>query len=266
MATIQKPNPWEIQCTVLFALFVRELWARFGRLRLGYLWAILEPLALVAAFSGLKILIGSEPIGGVPYPLFFAAGILGYLLFQHISLLSLSAVEANLGLFNYRHIKPADTVLSRAMVEAGIFIGTSLAIYPMLVALGFHFVWNDTLLFLGALSGLAVFSLGIGFLFCVLGPLWPESKKVVPALIRPLFFISGVFFSAASLPEGLKQWALYNPLLHALELMRRGMFKGYESQEGSLLYLWMCALVCLYLGLSVYRVFRIRIVTSGFVK
>ena len=45
---------------------------------------------------------------------------------------------------------------------------TSLVIYPLLVALGFRFAWNDTLLFLGALSGLVVFSLGIGFLFCVL--------------------------------------------------------------------------------------------------
>jgi capsular polysaccharide transport system permease protein len=266
MTTIRQQTPWEIQRTVLFSLFVRELWARFGRLRLGYLWAILEPLAMVAAFSGIKILFGSKPIEGVPYPLFFTAGIVGYLLFQHISLLALSAVESNMGLFNYRHIKPADAVLSRAMVETGIYLGTSLVIYPALVALGFHFAWNDTLLFLGALGGLVVFSLGIGFMFCVLGPLWQESKKVVPVLIRPLFFLSGVFFSAASLPEGLKQWALYNPLLHALELMRRGMFREYESMEGSLLYLWVCALLSLYLGLAVYRVFRIRIVTSGFIK
>ena len=105
-----------------FFLFVRELWARFGRLRLGYLWAILEPLALVGAFSGLKVLLGSEPIGGVPYPLFSRPGSWAICFSNTSSLLSLSAVEANLGLFNYRHIKPADTVLSRAMVEARIFL------------------------------------------------------------------------------------------------------------------------------------------------
>ena len=45
---IQAPthvSRWSVETSVLYALFVRELKTKFGRSRLGYLWAIFEPLA-----------------------------------------------------------------------------------------------------------------------------------------------------------------------------------------------------------------------------
>lgn len=266
MPAIPQQSSWEVQKTVLFAIFVRELGARFGRFKLGYFWAILEPVAMVSVLCGVRVLFGNDDIEGLDFPVFFASGVLGYLLFQHIAIGSLGAVEANHSLFNYQRVKPSDTVLARALLEVIIFLATALVIFLGLAWLGYTFHWRDTLLFFSALGGLMMVSLGLGFALSVIGPLWQESKKVVPVLLRPMFFISGIFFSANSLPERWKTWALLNPLLHSSELMRRAMFEEYTSEEGSLTYLCLFGLVTLFLGLCFYRVFRVKVVTSGNIR
>jgi len=230
------------------------------------MWAILEPLALILVLSFVRMMFGRSNIAGLSFPVFFASGILGYLLFQHILMVSLSAVESNLGLFNYQRVKPVDPVVSRSLVELLITLGTAIFIFPGLYLIGFTFVWNDTLLVLATLVLLYVLALGVGLALSILGPLWQESKKIVPVVIRPLFFISGIFFPANSLPDGVRELALINPLLHVSELLRSSMFKGSESAEGSLAYLTAWALGCLFLGLCIYRVFRVRVVTSGNIR
>lgn len=266
MATITKQTPWEIQRSVVFAIFIRELKTRFGQFRLGYFWAVLEPLSMVAILSTVRTLFGTSDIAGLSFPVFFAAGILTYLLFNHILLSGLSAVESSLALFNYQRVKPFDVVAARALLELLIAVGTSLLIFPSLYLIGFVFTWNDTLQVAFALILLFGMSFGIGLLLSVLGPLWQEAKKVVPVVIRPFFFISGIFFSVNMLPEDVRWIALINPLLHFTELMRGAMFVDYQSHEGSLFYVTCWALGCLLAGLWVYRLFRVRIVTSGSIR
>jgi capsular polysaccharide transport system permease protein len=266
MATITKQTPWEIQKSVVFAIFVRELKTRFGQFQLGYLWAILEPLSMIVILSAVRTLFGTSDIAGLSFPVFFAAGILTYLLFNHVLMSALSAVESTLALFNYQRVKPIDVVIARALLELLIAVGTSLVIFPGLYLIGFTFSWNHTLQAVLILTLLFVMSLGLGLILSVIGPLWQETKKIIPVVIRPLFFISGIFFSANMLPEGLRGIALINPLLNFTELMRGAMFTEYQSHEGSLFYVLCWAVGSLLTGLCLYRIFRVRIVTSGSIR
>ena len=266
MPVIPRQTPWEIQKAVLFAIFVRELGARFGRFKLGYFWAILEPVAMIAVLCGVRVLFGNADIEGIPFPLFFASGVLGYLLFQHIANGALGAVESNWSLFNYQRVKPVDTLLARSLLEFVIFLATGAVIFPAMLWFGFNFHWGNTLQFFTTLGGLLLISVGVGLAFSILGPLWQESKKIVPVFLRLFFFISGIFFSVDSLPEVWKPWALLNPLLHVTELLRQSMFREYTGESGSLTYLWAWGLISLFLGLCIYRVFRVKVVTSGNIR
>lgn len=266
MATISKQSPWEIQKSVIFAVFVRELNTRFGRYQLGYLWALLEPIALISILSSVRMVFGRADIAGLAFPVFFASGIIPYLLFSRIANNSLGAIEGNLGLFNYQRVKPADVFAARALLDFLITVGTALVLLPGLHLIGFEFSWNDTLLVVAVVTCLFVFSSGVGLVLCILGPLWQESKKVVPVLIRPLFFISGIFFPANALPDGLKEYALLNPLLHMTELMRGALFQNYQSHEGSFFYFFCWSVGALLFGLCIYRLFRIKVITSGSIR
>ncbi len=263
---IAKQSPWQIQKAVVFALIVRELNARFGRFRLGYAWAILEPLALITILSCIRLAIGRSDLAGLPYPVFFASGIMPFLLFQHIVQTCLMSVEANQSLFNYQRVKPSDTVVSRVIIETVITLASGALIFTSMYLAGLVFTWNNTLEFLAAASLCVLFASGLGLGLSVIGPLWQESKKIVPVIIRPFFFISGIFFAAGDIPEPYRSYLLWNPLLHVTELIRSSMFAEYQEPQGSFSFLGICTLVSLTLGLMIYRSLHLRVQTSGNIR
>lgn len=265
--TIRRQSPWQIQCSVIFGVFNRELANRFGRFSLGYLWAPLEPLLYIAVLSAIRMQVASGPIAGIDPVVFFASGVLPFILFQIVQITSLSCVESNVGLFNYQRVKPADIFAARFLLEVLIVLTVALLLFPSLYLLGMEFALNDFLYLLGVTVLFLMFVAGMGLICTVLGPFWNESKKILPNVIRPFFFISGIFFPLADIPPELRDKLTWNPLLHALELFRHAAFEGYQlSPEASLNFLFWSALISLTTGLVVYRLCRLKIVTSGTIK
>ena len=246
-------SPWQIQRDVIRALLIREMKTRFGKWRLGYAWVLLEPamhiLLLVAIFS----FIGREFYPGIPTALFMLAGIAPFLYFSHCFSKGLAAVSANRGLFNYRQLRPFDAVISRVLLEFVIYIG-SLAIF------WFGFRWfgisapfNSFLLLVAANLAFLGFGFGLALTLCVIGERYPEVAKFAPAVQRPMYFLSGVFFSLEQLPEKFHPYLSWNPVLHMIELTRSGLYAGYHGKFADLHFLAMSALVTLAFGLLVYR-------------
>lgn len=64
---------------VTFGLLIRELKTRFGSYRLGYAWALIDPLLIIGAFSLIFGLRGHSGFGEAPAPLFITAGYLPFL-------------------------------------------------------------------------------------------------------------------------------------------------------------------------------------------
>lgn len=53
----------------------------------------------------------------ISFPIFLVNGIIPYFIFSDIAIRSLKSIEANKGLFNYRPVKPVDTVVARTLLE-----------------------------------------------------------------------------------------------------------------------------------------------------
>jgi capsular polysaccharide transport system permease protein len=264
--TIPNQTAWTTQKNVVFALFTRELKARFSHFRLGYIWAIGEPLAMVAILSAVRMAFGKQDIAGVPYPLFFATGLIPYYFFQTNISQSLNVIENNMALMNYRVVKPADPMVAKCILELIIYCGTGVIIVGGMVTLGFKFEWNDTFGVVSVMACLIAFTLGLGLITAVVGAFIHESKKIVPILVRPFFFISGIFFPAESIPVDYREILLWNPLLHVSELIREYIFSDFQSPHGDLAYLFICSIISLFLGLYTYSMNRIRLSTSGLIR
>jgi capsular polysaccharide transport system permease protein len=93
---------------VTFGLLIRELKTRFGSYRLGYAWALLDPLLMIGAFSLIFGMRGHSGFGGAPAPLFITASYLPFLFFRNVVSKLQSAVNANKGLFCYRQVTLRD--------------------------------------------------------------------------------------------------------------------------------------------------------------
>jgi capsular polysaccharide transport system permease protein len=252
----------QIQNSVVFALLMRELKTRFGKYRLGYAWALLEPLSHVLVLTAILGSVSKSVLPGIEFPIFLVTGILPWLLFSDSITQGMAAVTANEGLFGYRQVKPIDAVIARLLLEALVLLATYLCLLGLASWAGYEIAIRDPLHVFCAMSLLFVFSAGLGLMASIAGGLYQEAQKFVPMALRPLYFASGIFFSLDMVPPEYRPYLLWNPVLHATELSREAFFASFETAGGSWLYLSLAAVVSLSLGLAMYRRTALRLVTT----
>lgn len=255
-------TPLQVLRDVTFGLLIRELKTRFGSYRLGYAWALIDPLLMISAFSLIFGMRGHSGFGGAPAPLFITAGYLPFLFFKNVVSKLQSAVSANMGLFCYRQVTPFATFVARFILETmiGMIVGCILVLG--LLWFGFDAIPNDPLQVILIYLLLMVFSFSLGIVFCVVGSLFQEANKFLSLLMMPLMFISCVMYPLMSIPAQYQHWFLWNPLVHALELIRGGWIAGYSSPNANWIYLSSMTLLLLTFAMSCYRLNHRRLIAS----
>ncbi len=252
---------------MVFALFIREIKTRFGAYRLGLIWAFLEPMTFVVLLTGIRSLSRTGTLfagesHGIPYPLFFTLGYIPYQLFSKLLSQGAAAVNANKGLFKYRQVRPIDALLARTVLETIIFCSVLILFLTLFWWFGFNVHIANPLEFIVTLLLLTLLGAGVGIIICVGQLRFPELGKVVPLLTRPLFFISGLFFSINDIPSQYQHYLLWNPILHAIELIRGSCYQNFDTDSVSLEYLAFTSLVTIFIGLALYRLDWKRMVAS----
>lgn len=253
---------FQIQRSVIFAFFIRELKTRFGKYSWGYLWVLIEPLTSVLVFTILFGVLGRHALPGIDYPLFLITGIYPFFFFRHVADRSADAVSANKALLAYRYVQPLDDIWARALLELVLFFIGFITFLLGAAYFGFAIAPWRPLEVICAYCALFVFSIGFGIIIGVVSGLYPESKKITSILYRPLFFISGVFAPLSIVPAEYRGWLLWNPILHALELARENYFQVFRPAGASWWYLLFCSGLSLLIGLAVYRVSRAKLLEN----
>lgn len=244
---------FEVQKAAVNALFLREIKTRFGKYRLGYLWAALEPMAHMLILLGIFGYIMRRTMPDISFPVFLINGIVPFFMFSNITNRSIGAIEANQGLFNYRPVRPIDTIIARTILEALIYAVVYVLLMAIVGLLGEEFEVVNLISLVLVWLMLIIFSCGIGLIFMVIGKTFPETEKFLPILLKPLYFISCIMFSLHAIPKEYWPYLLWNPIVHVVELSRAAIVPGYSSDGVSLSYLTLCALVSLFVGLVLYR-------------
>ncbi|MDY0921323.1 ABC transporter permease [Leclercia sp. CFBP8987] len=255
-------SSFQVLRDVTFGLLIRELKTRFGSYRLGYAWALLDPLLMITAFSLIFGMRSSGGFGGVPAPLFITASYLPFLFFRNVVSKLQSAVSANMGLFCYRQVTPFATFVARFILEVIIGLVVGCVLVLGLMWFGFDATPNDPLLVILIYFLLMTFSFSLGIIFCVVCNLFKEASKFLDLLMMPLMFISCVMYPLATIPTQYQHWFVWNPLVHAVELIRCGWLAGYVSPDVSWGYLSCLTLVLLTFAMSCYRLSHRRLIAS----
>lgn len=173
-----------------------------------------------------------------------------------------SAVNANMGLFCYRQVTLFATFVARFILEAIIGLVVGCVLVLGLLWLGFDAIPADPLQVVFIFFLLMTLSFSLGVIFCILINLVKESDKFLNLIMMPLMFISCVMYPLATVPVQFQYWFVWNPLVHAVELMRTGWIAGYVSPDVSWSYLASLTLVLLTFAMSCYRLSHRRLIAS----
>ncbi len=251
------------QGRVVHALMLREIKSRFGRQKLGYLWAVLEPAAFVALFTVIFAFARETAPSGMPVVPFMVTGIAPFILFRNTMTQTMGAIETNRVLLTFPQVTPIDLVLARALLEIATLTVVFFLLLAGVHAIGYTVEVENPLHVLFALASLALTGFGLGAAFASLVPLFRSVQQIMPIVTgRPLFFISGLFFTAEMMPEGIRELLLLNPILHMLEWLRSAFFVEFESRHMSVEYALGAALLTVFFGLLMLRGLRKRILAA----
>lgn len=214
---------------------------------------LVEPLLHVVILTLIFGYLRQRSVGGIDVPVFIVTGIVPFLLFKNIAMQVMDGVAANQALFSFKQIKPIDTFVARTLLDAVLSAVVSAILLTGMAWTGMSVPFRDPLTVLGVCLVLIAMGLGLGMIFCMFTHYMPESKTLLRLLMMPLYLLSGVIFPATNLPQSLLPYLLWNPLLHAIEILRGAFFYQYNSVSGlSPLYVLLSTLALLAFGYTWY--------------
>jgi ABC-type polysaccharide/polyol phosphate export permease/tetratricopeptide (TPR) repeat protein len=251
------PTMWaalETQLRVIHALIVRESRTRFGDSKLGYGWALMEPvlhiLMLSLVFS--VMMRGRPPIGN-EFFIFYYTGIIPYHLFIHTSSAMTYAITSNLPALQLPLVSPFDLVLARGLLELVTDILVAIILLAGFGILGFGVLPHDIPALTGSVLAVWLFGCGIGFINAVLNAFCKGWDKIWVQLTRALYFCSGIFYVPGMMPDWVRDILAWNPILHAVDWFRASFFAEYAPHWLDRSYLAIVAGLTLLAGLGLER-------------
>lgn len=248
-----------IQGRVFFALIMREMTTRFGRSAGGYIWAVLEPASHIALLSLIFNQIARHPPLGDNFPFFFATGYMAFHFYADISGQVSASLAVNRPLLSFPRINLLDAVFARFTLQFITCCFVTVIILGGLYVAGEQKLSVDPAPIFVALGLASLLGLAIGALNCVLynySTIWERIFKIVN---RPIFLVSGIFFTYESLPREIQDVIWWNPLIHITATMRSGFYPRYEPGWVSLPYVLILSLGVLMSGVLLLRVLRAQI-------
>lgn len=211
----------------LWLLSSRDLKVKYATNWLGYLWSILEPLAMGLIYWFVFTQIFPRGIGEDPYIIYLMAGLLPWTWFTHAVNDGTAALTKDKKLVRSTGI-PNTIWVCRVALTTGISFLLSL---PMLLAfvLVYHgevtLTWG-LLWFPVAILLQLTLVLGLGLMLSVLCVLISDLSRTTSLVLRMMFYASPILYSPQRLPESASWVEVVNPMFGILSLYRVGFFPG----------------------------------------
>jgi len=221
---------------------------RYKQSRLGILWAVLQPLAMMIVFTLMFTLVRANPGGLVPFPLFAYAALVPWTMFASGLTSAASALTSHASLLTKvafpREILPL-TYIVAALVDfllGALVLGALMVWFD--VSPGWHAFWAAPSILI-----LTTFLIGLALLLAAVQVRYRDVGLAMPVLLQVWLFASPVLYSLdavrASLPPPLYFIYTLNPLAGIVETFRRALVLHQAPDYAALLTAAIVALLLL---------------------
>ncbi len=218
-------------------LVVSEVKTRYKNSILGFVWSLLNPLAMMLVFTVVfGVLWPNQQLD--KYPIFLLCGLLPWNFFSASVVSSINSVVGNGNLIKKvyfpREVLPIATVLAQLVN----FLLALIVLFAALIVFRTNFspwLWTLPLIILIQ----TCFSLGIGLVLSTLQVFYRDTQLVMEVVMLAWFFLTPVFYRATQLPAtyvvgGVElpvQRIMYilNPMASLINVYRDLLYFGYRT-------------------------------------
>jgi homopolymeric O-antigen transport system permease protein len=237
---------------LLFFLMWRDIRVKYKQTALGVLWALLQPIGLMAIFSVFLGRYAHVSSGEVPYPVMVLSGLLPWQLFSHALSESSNSVVASERLITKvyfpRMIIPAAAagaaipdfcvgflVLLAILPYYGIAITARILLVPLFVALAL------------------VAAFAVGLWLSALNVQYRDVRHAIGFLIQAWMFLTPIVYPISVIPQSLRHLYALNPMVGVIIGFRRCVADTQPMPGRLILVSVVATLVVLVGGLYYFR-------------
>ena len=237
LKSVDKLIPF-VTLRVIVALILREMSGSYGRSIGGYFWAVAEPVAGIALLSGLFALGFKNPPIGTSFAIFYATGLLPFFMFMDVSNKVAQSINFSRALLGYRRVTFLDAIIARTILSAATQIIVALLVFTgVLWAFETRTTLHIPSVILAYSMALAI-GISIGTMNAVIMSFFPIWQRVWGILTRPLVLMSGVIILPQNIPQPIRDYMMYNPLIHVTGEMRNAFYYSYRGEYVDPLYVF----------------------------
>ena len=255
-------SPLKVQLRVIGALILRDMRTRFGRKLTGWVIMVMWPLShLLFLMIGYLIAHRIAPFG-TNVTIFIGTGVLPYILCLYPARMIMLCLVQNQPLLLFPPVTAVDVIIARSILEIINAFWVVALFCLVLFVLDIDFMplrYADAIL---AILATIYLGFAIGFISSVLYKLIRAWIAIQIVLLILAYIVSGAIVPLTNLPEQIRQWLWFNPLVHSVEWLRSAYYDAYG--EGILCrgYLIGYATMLLFIGLIAERAARGRLLEA----
>lgn len=234
----------------------REFQARYRSSLLGALWAILNPLAMIAVytlvFSQLMQARLPEVRGEYAYSIYLCAGIFAWGLFAEITGRAQTMFLDNANLLkklSFPRICLPLVVTLNALTNFAIIF----TLFLLFLLFSGQFPGLVVLAALPLLLLQTAFALALGLILGVLNVFFRDIGQLFGILLQFWFWLTPIVYPASVIPEAVRPLLVLNPLIPLIQAWQGVFVQGVWPVWSSLLPLLGLSLLLAILGLRLFR-------------
>jgi len=255
-------EPLRAQAQIIYALMLRDMRSRFFGNALGFAVAVAWPLVHIIILLLMYTASGRVTPYGDSLVLFFSTGLVPFITFSYMSRFIMYSLIMNRPLLGFPIVKITDVLFARSILEC---LGAIIMTIALLIILWFcdiDFVPHDIVQASFAFGSCILLGLGLGVVNAMIAMAFPMWATGYTLIVIALYASSGILFVPDSLPEILRYYLSFNPVLQSVEWMRSAYYDGYGTLVLDKGYVLTWGVLTLFGGLFIERFVRSRLLQA----
>jgi len=236
-------------------LTVKEFKLRYRNSLLGFVWSLLNPLAMMIM---LTLVFSTLLRSGVEnFPVFLLTALLTWRFFSVSTSMSLSSIIGNAPLVTKIYFPRWLLVLSSNLAN---LIGSSLeftALFPLLIFLGMRITYSVLLLPVILILEF-ILIIGVSLILAPLNVYYRDVNQIWDITLQAGFFLCPIIYSISLIPERYIFAYSLNPMTHVVESTRKILYYNTLPTIADFAIILVSGLLLLLAGYLIFRRLELR--------